>query len=292
MKCNMVKKLLSEYIDNALDEQTGTLIEAHLKGCKGCSNEYTSIKIMIGELRSMGSFEAPKDFLEKVHDRIDTMAPVEKTRSFLYFPSLIKNPMELIALAATAVLIFIIFNTVKPEKQAIVRPPAAEITESKVEPEKDTKEDTEGSALTTPFPAKEIGPIQLALLLGPEQKPTPLSSENVRLIVSGKGPETVLDNPELGFGTELDQEIDHQVDEDPLSDIVKTISISEGRLVSKEYKNGTDEPEYITLEIPIINYHPFLEKIRDIGTLRAPAPDLPEGYNGPVLLRVQLISSE
>jgi hypothetical protein len=291
MECNGVKKLLSEYIDNTPDERTRTLIEGHLKECKDCNYEYISMKTMVEELRSMGSLEAPKDFLEKVHERIDSFSPIERVRSSFFFLSLIKVPMELIALAATAVLIFIVFNIVQPENQVIVKPSATDSTGSAIKPETGSKETSEGTALTTRV-FKETGPIQLALLLGAEQKTKPLSSGNVRLIVSGKGTEMPVDTPELGFSTEQDQKIDQEGNGYPLSDIIETISLSEGRLISKEYKNGTDEPEYITLEIPGIKYHPFLEKIKEIGTLQASVPDLPEEYQGPVLLRIQIISAK
>jgi len=291
MECHRVKKLLSEYIDNTLDERTGTLIEGHLKECEDCNYEYISMKTMVEELRSMGSLEAPKDFLEKVHERIDSFSPIERIRTSFFFLSSIKVPMELIALAATSVLIFIVFNMVQPENQVMVKPSAIDSTGSAIKPETGSKKTSKGTALKTQV-LKEIGPIQLALLLVAEQKPKPLSSGNVRLIVSGKGAEMPLDTPEFGFSTEQDQETDQEGNGDPLSDIIESISISDGRLISKEYKNGADEPEYITLEIPCINYHPFLERIKDIGTLQTPAPDLPEEYQGPVQLRIQLISSK
>ena len=291
MECHRVKKLLSEYIDNTLDKPTGALIEGHLKECRDCNYEYISMKSMVAELGSMSPLEAPGDFLEKVHERIESISMAGRIKQLLFFPSWIKVPMELTALIATAVLIFVIFNMIQPENQVMVKPSATDATGSAMKQKTGSTETSKGTALTTQV-LKEIGPIQLTLLLGAEQKPKPLSSGNIRLIVSGKGAKRTLETPEFEFNTEKDQETDMEDNGDPLSDIIETISLSDGRLISKEYKNGADDLEYITLEIPSINYHPFLEKIKDIGTLQTPVPDLSNEYHGPVLFRIQLISSE
>jgi len=291
MECHRVKKLLSEYIDNTLDKPTGALIEGHLKECRDCNYEYISMKSMVAELGSMSPLEAPGDFLEKVHERIESISMAGRIKQLLFFPSWIKVPMELTALIATAVLIFVIFNMIQPENQVMVKPSETDATGSAMKQETGSTETSKGTALTTQV-LKEIGPIQLTLLLGAEQKPKPLSSGNIRLIASGKGAKRTLETPEFEFNTEQDQETDMEDNGDPLSDIIETISLSDGRLISKEYKNGADDLEYITLEIPSINYHPFLEKIKDIGTLQTPVPDLSNEYHGPVLFRIQLKSSE
>jgi hypothetical protein len=293
MECHRVKKFLSEYIDNTLDEPTGALIEGHLKECRDCNYEYISMKSMVAELGSMSPLEAPGDFLEKVHERIESISMAGRIKQLLFFPSWIKVPMELTALIATAVLIFVIFNMIQPENQVMVKPSATDATGSAMKQETGSTETSKGTALTKQV-LKEMGPIQLTLLLGAEQKPKPLSSENVRLIVSGKDAEIPSDRgmPEFGFSTEQDQETDLEVSGDPLSEIIEAISLSEGRLISKEYKNGADDLEYITLEIPSINYHPYLEKIKDIGTLQTPVPDLSNEYHGPVQLRMHLISEK
>lgn len=292
MECDRVKKLLSEYIDKTVDKSTGMFIEGHLKGCRDCNYEYMSLKAMVKELGSMGSLQAPKDLLGKIHERIEANPSEGRAGSFPFFPSWSRIPMELLAMGLTAVLIFIIFSMIQPESQVMVTAPAKDATELVMETERGLEE-TRGDVTDSMAKAtKETVPIQLTLLLGIKPTPIPLPSENLRLIVSGKAAEMPLGKPESGFNAEQGQEMDMETSAYKISDIIEAISLYEGRLISKGYKDGTDEPEYIHLEIPAANYYPFLEKIKDIGTIKTPAPDLPEGYQGQAQIRIQLISSE
>jgi hypothetical protein len=292
MECNRVKKLLSEYIDQTIDKPTGMLIEEHLKGCEDCNYECIFLNAMVKELRSMGSLQAPKDLLNKIHERIEADPLEGRTGSFSFFPSWSRIPMELLAVGLTAVLIFIILNMIQPESQIMVAPTAKDTT-GLVKGTERGLEKTRGN-MTGPMTRtiKEMHPVQLTILLGTKPAPVPLPSENLRLIVSGKGSEMPLDTPEFGFNDVQDQETGMETGAYQISDIIDAISLYKGRVISKEYKDDTAEPEYIHLEIPAVNYYPFLEKIKDIGTLRSPAPDLPEGYQGQVQLQIRAISSD
>ena len=292
MKCDRVKKLLSEYIDQTVDKPTGMFIEGHLKGCRDCNYEYMSLKAMVKELGSMGSLKAPKDLLNKIHERIEANSLEGRTGSFSFFPSWSRIPMELLTIGLTAVLVFIIFNMIQPESQVMVTTPVKDTTGLVMETERGLEE-IQGNATDSMTKAiKDMSPIQLTLLLGTKPTPVPLPSENLRLIVSGKDAEMPLGTPESGFDAEQGQKTGMKTSAYQISDIIEAISLYEGRLISKGYKKGTDEPEYIHLEIPAVNYYPFLEKIKDMGTLKTPAPDLPEGYQGQAQIRIQLISSE
>ena len=292
MECDRVKKLLSEYIDQTVDKPTGMFIEGHLKGCKDCNYEYMSLKAMVKELRSIDSLQAPKDLLDKIHERIEANPLEGRTGPFSFFPSWTRIPMELLAVGLTAVLIFIIFNMIQPESQVMVTTPAKDTTGSVMEM-KSGLEETRGNGTDSMTKAiKEMGPIQLTLLLGIKPTPVPLPSENLRLIVSGKAAEMPLGTPESGFNAKQGQETGMETSTYQISDIIEAISFYEGRLISKGYKDGTDKYEYIHLEIPAVNYYPFIEKIKDMGTLKTPAPDLPEAYQGQAQIRIQLISSE
>jgi len=292
MECDRVKKLLSEYIDKTIDEPTGILIEEHLKGCEGCNYECISLNAMVKELRSMGALQAPKDLLDKIHERIEADPLEDRTGSFSFFPSWSGIPMELLAVGLTAVLIFMIFSMIQPESRIMVAPKAKDTTGLVKETERGLKE-TRGN-ITNPMPRtiKETHPVQLAILLGTKPAPVHLPSENLRLIASGKGAEMPLDTHEFRFNDAQDQETDMKTSFYQISDIIDAISLYKGRVISKEYKDGTAEPEYIHLEIPAVNYYPFLEKIKDMGTLSTPAPALPEGHQGQVQLRIQAISSD
>ena len=290
MECDRIKKLLSEYMDGVLDGGTVSIIEKHLKQCEDCNGEYISIKKIVDELGSMEPLEAPKDILAKVHERIESSSPFDRIRRYLFLPLRAKIPIELIAMVATVVIIFFVFNIVQHEKQGIFEPiTTTETEEIAVTPGTDSKA-IEDKTFLTNQPDRKRSPIQLAISLRTEHKPKPLSSENLLFIASGNGIESPPNTPDFGFNTEQHQK--NNLESNPVSDIINTISIVEGRLISKEYKNGTDNLSFITLEIPGINYYPFLEKIENIGTLRTPAPDLSKGNKEPVLIRIQLISSD
>jgi hypothetical protein len=292
MECNRVKKLLSEYIDQTIDKPTGMLIEEHLKGCEDCNYECISLNAMVKELRSMDPLQAPKDLLNKIHERIEADPLEGRTGSFSFFPSWSRIPMELLAVGLTAVLIFIIFNMIQPESRIMVAPTAKDTTGLVKETERGLKETRGNMTDLMTRTIKEMHPIQLTILLGTKPTPVPLPSKNLRMIVSGKVAEMPLDTPDFAFNDAQGQETGKKTSTYRISDIIDAISPYEGRVISKEYKDGTAEPEYIHLEIPAVNYYPFLEKIKDIGTLRTPAPDLPEGYQGQVRLRIRAISSD
>src|SRR4030042_5277307 len=173
MECDRVKKLLSEYIDQTLYEPTGMLIEGHLRGCRDCNYEYISLKAMVKELGSMGPLEAPKDFLDKIHERIETDPLEDRTGSFSFFPLWSRIPMELLAMGLTAVIIFIIFNVIQPENQVMVTPQATDTTGSVMKTERGLKETPGDETDSMTQPIKEMAPIQLTLLLGTTPTPVP-----------------------------------------------------------------------------------------------------------------------
>ncbi|MDB9823306.1 zf-HC2 domain-containing protein [Deltaproteobacteria bacterium] len=285
MECGRIKKSLSEYIDGALDNKTMSTLEGHLKTCRECYKEYISLKSLVSEIGSMRTLKAPEDFLEKVHECIESRSMFKNIGKILFFPARIKIPMELIALAATALLIFTVFNMVTSEKYFIPEPPETGEAEGIIKPGTVAEEITDG-VVSAVQPGKEGAPIQLALLLGADQTTSPLSSENVLLVTSGNGTGGS-DRSSFGFAAEQPQKIDFK--SAIISAIYEIISLEGGRLLLKEYRNGTDHPEYITLEVPGTNYRQFLEKIENIGTLQTPAPDLPKDYQERISLRIHII---
>ena len=46
MKCNVIRELLSLYIDQMLDEGQVKDVEEHLSACNACRNEYNELKEM------------------------------------------------------------------------------------------------------------------------------------------------------------------------------------------------------------------------------------------------------
>lgn len=119
MECGEIEKFLSEYIDGFLDIETKDLVENHLRTCKACREELASLRAVVKELGSLEPVEAPADFLDKVHERIDQPSRFSKILRGLFVPTRIKIPFQLATAAATAVLVFSLFNLMQPEKQMV-----------------------------------------------------------------------------------------------------------------------------------------------------------------------------
>jgi len=115
MKCTEAREYLSEYIDGLLDTQALKGLEEHLLGCAGCREELSLLKALIGDLGSLDPVQAPKDFPERLHDRIESGFGFGRIMRTLFVPLKIKIPLELATAAVMAVLVFSIWNTQQRE---------------------------------------------------------------------------------------------------------------------------------------------------------------------------------
>lgn len=279
MDCVKLKKLLSAYMDGELDARTHEAVQTHLQKCEDCKEELLSLKEMVREMGSLDDLKAPTGFMEKVHERIENPSWPERIRSLLFFPAKSKIPVEIAALTTTAVLIFFLFNSFQSDRAVSDIPPG------------------NGEKIVAMDSRKENKPVQLAIRLGPAEGQKPLPSENVVPVNSGSRRQGLhqngfgLDSPDRNHG-EWGQNRAASYRDDFLSDIHMIITHLKGRLLSKEYREGTDILQYITLEIPADNYRPFLMRLERIGSLQTPASNLPEGYRDRVPLRIRIISLE
>jgi anti-sigma factor RsiW len=71
MDCSRVTELFSEYIDGVLDGETRRKVEEHLAVCPSCAEELEALRSCVSALTSLDRVEAPVDFFEKVHERIE-----------------------------------------------------------------------------------------------------------------------------------------------------------------------------------------------------------------------------
>jgi len=147
MECAEIKELLSEHIDGILDRETRDLVEEHLRTCKDCREELASLRAVVKELGSLEPVEVPADFLDKVHERIKQRSRFSKILRALFVPTRIKIPFQLATAAATAVLVFSLFNLMQPAKQMVGVPADSS-------PIRSAKKPAAGSA--EPAPQKEI----------------------------------------------------------------------------------------------------------------------------------------
>ncbi|MBI2447119.1 MAG: zf-HC2 domain-containing protein, partial [Candidatus Omnitrophica bacterium] len=126
MECDKVKGFLSEYIDGVLDAQVKKLIDEHLPACKSCSEELASLNACIKELGVLKGVEAPGNFLEKVHERIERKAGFSKIIQTLFIPVRIKVPLEI---AAVAAMVILTINLMESERKTTYMPAKPKIEE-------------------------------------------------------------------------------------------------------------------------------------------------------------------
>jgi hypothetical protein len=115
MECALIQERLSEYIDGTLDANDRAAVENHISTCKTCKEDLASLTEMVEELHAMDPVEAPADFLEKIHERMDSRFSLDRIIRKLFIPFRIKIPLELAAAATITILVFFVFNIQQKE---------------------------------------------------------------------------------------------------------------------------------------------------------------------------------
>jgi hypothetical protein len=175
MDCCKIKELLSEYIDGTLDRRTKALIEEHLLTCRGCQEELDSLEALVKELRSLDAVDAPDDFLENLHERMEPSPWFRRIMRILFVPWRIKIPLELTGAVATVLLIVSIIHIQQSEREMagiplgstesmITKKITADTLESRLEKEGYIPEPAFEEP-TAEQPKRERRTIELALLL-------------------------------------------------------------------------------------------------------------------------------
>jgi hypothetical protein len=310
MECEEIKKLLSEYIDDTLDMHMKMLIEEHLATCKACSEELVSLKAYIKELSSLKEVEAPEDFLEKVHERVEQRFKFEKIMRKLFFPIRIKVPLKLVAVVATVLLAIAITNMIQPIRRILyvpLAPKPVKIGKKRIEKYKElalekgvAKPEAVSEKLVAP-PSREEKPIELALLIRPEE---PAITRRQKQTISAKRPaeleERKIEEVERTRKALIDEEA---IDKDKmvllspylneaLSKVKNLIELVEGKVISVKYEKETNLPQYITTQIPAVNYGTFLEKLGQIAGFQKPPPSEAARGKKSLRLRIKLIPFE
>jgi len=70
MNCKKIKKLLNPYVDQVLDAESIQQVEAHLKSCPTCHEEYLKLKQVVSALNSILPQSAPADFTQNLMAKI------------------------------------------------------------------------------------------------------------------------------------------------------------------------------------------------------------------------------
>jgi hypothetical protein len=326
MECARSKELLSDYIDGILDARTKALVEEHLVVCEGCKEDFTSLKALVEEMGSMEPLETPRDFLEKVHERIEQRSKFRRIMRKLFVPVRIKVPLELATVTATVVLILAVLNIQQPTKQEIAHVP---LHSDRLMSAKKAKVDRGEKAMAEPS-ERERQIIELALLLktktetfsgayapsaakelapaprkrastmdeerigvlsyaekGIDRQPVPTAETKTREIRQEKPAVTSPIREKEALADRAD--VSFSYGDDTLSKVKNLVERVDGKVISIEYEKQTEQPQLIHAEIPTKHYNSFCDGLRDIALLQTTPPTISEKDQKVTQIRIRLI---
>jgi hypothetical protein len=298
-ECPYIKQLLSEYIDGALDTMKMTTVREHLNVCEGCRREHEGLKSLITKMGNIKTVKAPDNFLEKFHGRIKSDSVFDRIRKILSSMR-ISTPVELAAFAATAALILFFFNFFPLEEKGISNKSGNENIELAMDRGTSPAQTAENQhpavqPVESPSPAIQIKkqqvPIMLALSLTTREEALPIPSQSVSFGSSGAG----FTADDLGtWQSETGNTSTRRIQPDDVNQKIDEIIESvEGNLIFRQVDAQTGYPTGLKLDLPAINYSRFISRIEKLGSLKAAAPDLPDGSEGArILIQMELTNQE
>ena len=130
MECIKVKELLSEYIDNVLDEQLKKSVEEHLLTCNSCAEELASLKTYLEKISSLEKIEAPVNFIQSLNEKLENENPkpqeqpnfepepeFKDTKQKVFMPFKIKLSFKFAGALATILLVVYIVKIIQPSEE-------------------------------------------------------------------------------------------------------------------------------------------------------------------------------
>lgn len=112
MKCELVRNLMSSYIDQKLNEIEKKEFEKHLAVCSDCMKEYEQMLEIVTISNNIEEVELPESFKAELHEKLLT-EKAKNTGSFLRFVK--KHRYKTASGLAAAVLILAIFLSRQPD---------------------------------------------------------------------------------------------------------------------------------------------------------------------------------
>jgi len=115
MEHNDVRHKLSEYLDGSMTAQEQAEIEAHLKTCQECESALNELQKTIEQIKAIEEVEPPAWMTQKIMAKVRSEAE-EKKSIFqrLFYPLIVKLPLEAVAIVFLAVTAFYIYQDIHP----------------------------------------------------------------------------------------------------------------------------------------------------------------------------------
>jgi hypothetical protein len=133
MRCREAKKLLSDYIEGSLDKRRTESLEAHIAGCKQCTQELSTLRVYQERMASLREAQAPPGFLFGVKSRVRSADQAWPKRGSILSSPRVKVPLELAGVLAVVLIAVVIFRNVAPQREQQVPPPVQETEERRPE---------------------------------------------------------------------------------------------------------------------------------------------------------------
>ncbi|MFH0843939.1 MAG: zf-HC2 domain-containing protein [Pseudomonadota bacterium] len=302
MACEEIRALLSEYMDDVIDKENRARIESHLSACEGCRKELASLRALVRQMGDLDPVSPPKDFLAQLHQRLERPPLFSRILRTLFFPMRFKIPMELAGAALMAFFILYILPFQK-EEYRMAKGPQALKDEKRMErtvgggmKNQGLEKPSEPMVFMERSDVRELnkkgGPIELALVLRraiPGAKPDagPIQeARSQKLMASERTLSVTRAAPDAG------KEEDRLMDKGALGDEMDRVGLRAviegvgGRVLSIEHEEGDEKPALMDAEIPAGRINLFLDRLRPLGDLTAPA-EIPAGKQEG-FLRVQI----
>jgi len=110
MECKDYKEYLQDYVDGILDAEEMDLIDRHAAQCDDCYEEIEFLKNYSTIMSSLPNVEAPDDFLQQLHVKIDDSKTFNGKMKRIIAPVKRNITIEAAGLLATAAILFIVFK--------------------------------------------------------------------------------------------------------------------------------------------------------------------------------------
>jgi hypothetical protein len=298
--CSEIRMLLSESLDDALDDKAKTLVEEHLRTCPACREELDSLKAVVKGIGSLESLKAPADFLDQLHKRMERRSRISEIREWLFYPLRVKIPLQL---AGAAVMAFLIFS-ILPVQQTPLRLDSKSAPEKRAEEKaydvdesKEIKRAGRSEALVQnaaiPAPAKDRETREVALNLKKQARakafPEPSAAP-----APAQPAVSEMQRQKLATGAPLQEdkkEDQLEKESESVLSITRAVETAKGKVLSVDYNRQTGQPESIHADIPAGQISLLYEKLKELGDLQVSPETRTEKDSELLRVKIRLIVS-